>query len=166
MALLVGVIVCRTALSDRIAHLNGETMRHIIGQDRRQFITLLGGSIIQAAAQAVLAPSMVSLAEAVALSWRARLTSHISEMYFAKRGYYSAPNLHGLGDADQRITEDVPKLTTNLAGLFPGLLKPAVDIAWFSLRMLQLTGRRGVALLYLYMFFGLGCLRQPRPHLR
>ena len=49
MALLVGVIICRTALSDRIAHLNGETMRHIIGQDRRQFITLLGGSIIQAA---------------------------------------------------------------------------------------------------------------------
>ena len=165
MALLVGVIICRTALSDRIAHLNGETMRHIIGQDRRQFITLLGGSIIQAAAQAVLAPSMVSLAEAVALSWRARLTSHISDRYFAKRGYYSAPNLHGLGDADQRITEDVPKLTTNLAGLFPGLLKPAVDIAWFSLRMLQLTGRRGVALLYLYMFFGLGCLRLVAPDL-
>ena len=163
LLLLTAVIVCRTWLSDRIAHLNGETMRHIIGQDRRQFVTLLGGSLVQAAAQAVLAPSMLSLAEAVALTWRDRLTAHLSELYFRSRGYYTMPNLHSLSDADQRIAEDVPKLSTTLAALFPGLVKPIVDIAWFSVRMWQLTGKTGVALLYAYMFFGLGCLRLIAP---
>lgn len=163
LLLLTGVIVCRTWLSDRIAHLNGETLRHIIGQDRRQFVLLLGGSLVQAAAQAVLAPSMLSLAEAVALTWRGRLTDHISNLYFRARGYYAMPNLYGLGDADQRVADDVPKLTTTLSALFPGLVKPVVDIAWFSVRMWQLTGRTGVALLYAYMFFGLGCLRLIAP---
>lgn len=163
LLLLTGVIVCRTWLSDRIAHLNGQTMRHIIGQDRRQFAMLLGGSLVQAAAQAVLAPSMLSLAEAVALTWRGRLTDHISNLYFRARGYYSMPNLHGMSDADQRIVEDVPKLSTTLAALFPGLVKPIVDIAWFSVRMWQLTGKTGVALLYTYMIFGLGCLRLIAP---
>ena len=73
------------------------------------------------------------------------------------------PNLYGLSDADQRIAEDVPKLTATLSALFPGLVKPIVDIAWFSVRMWQMTGRTGVALLYTYMFFGLGCLRLIAP---
>ncbi|KAL5988337.1 ATP-binding cassette sub- D member 1 [Asimina triloba] len=34
-------------------------------------------------------------------------------------------------DADQRITHDVEKLTTDLAGLVTGMVKPSVDILWF-----------------------------------
>lgn len=33
-------------------------------------------------------------------------------------------------DADQRITHDVEKLTTDLAGLVTGMVKPSVDILW------------------------------------
>jgi hypothetical protein len=86
MLLLAGAIVFRTYLSDRIAHLNGEALRHIISQDQRQFMRLLGRSLFQAASQAVLAPSILSLAEAVALAWRARLTKYITELYFKHRG--------------------------------------------------------------------------------
>eukprot|EP01052_Picozoa_sp_SAG31_P018552 SAG31_NODE_1318_length_8823_cov_3.108780_8_plen_92_part_00 len=66
-------------------------------------------------------------------------------------------------DADQRIAEDIPKLCTTLAALFPGLIKPLVDISWYSVRMWQLTGRRGLAVLYGYMVFGLGVLRVIAP---
>jgi ABC-type uncharacterized transport system fused permease/ATPase subunit len=33
-------------------------------------------------------------------------------------------------DADQRLTLDVDKLTTDLAGLVTGMVKPLVDILW------------------------------------
>ena len=33
-------------------------------------------------------------------------------------------------DADQRITHDLEKLTTDLAGLVTGMVKPSVDILW------------------------------------
>lgn len=33
-------------------------------------------------------------------------------------------------DADQRITHDVDKLTSDLSGLVTGMFKPSVDILW------------------------------------
>lgn len=33
-------------------------------------------------------------------------------------------------DADQRITQDLEKLTADLSGLVTGLVKPSVDILW------------------------------------
>jgi ABC-type uncharacterized transport system fused permease/ATPase subunit len=33
-------------------------------------------------------------------------------------------------DADQRLTFDVDKLTTDLAGLVTGMVNPLVDILW------------------------------------
>lgn len=33
-------------------------------------------------------------------------------------------------DADQRLTQDVEKLTADLSGLVTGMVKPTVDILW------------------------------------
>lgn len=33
-------------------------------------------------------------------------------------------------DADQRLTQDVEKLTSDLSGLVTGMVKPTVDILW------------------------------------
>lgn len=33
-------------------------------------------------------------------------------------------------DADQRLTNDLEKLTTDLSGLVTGMVKPSVDILW------------------------------------
>jgi ABC-type uncharacterized transport system fused permease/ATPase subunit len=66
-------------------------------------------------------------------------------------------------DADQRITQDVDKLCGDLSGLVTGMVKPLVDILWFTMRMKTLTGRRGVAILYAYMFLGLGFLHAITP---
>ncbi|KAF3657927.1 ABC transporter D family member 1 [Capsicum annuum] len=71
----------------------------------------------------------------------------------------SAVNL----DADQRLTQDLEKLTADLSSLVTGMVKPTVDILWFTWRMKLLTGRRGVAILYAYMLLGLGFLRCVTP---
>lgn len=66
-------------------------------------------------------------------------------------------------DVDQRLTRDVERLCDDLSALIPSMVKPVVDIAWFSLQLYQLTGRRGMAILYMYAFLGFGALRAVTP---
>lgn len=67
-------------------------------------------------------------------------------------------------DVDQRLTRDVERLCDDLAALIPSMVKPVVDIAWFSVQLYQLTGRRGMAILYLYAFLGFGALSAVTPN--
>uniref|UniRef100_A0A7I4B8A9 ABC transporter domain-containing protein n=1 Tax=Physcomitrium patens TaxID=3218 RepID=A0A7I4B8A9_PHYPA len=101
----------------------------------------------------------------LALGWRHRLTTHLSNLYFQNYGFYKAMHLvkSGSNDADQRITQDVEKLSGDLSGLVTGMVKPLIDILWFTCRMKVLTGIRGVGFLYAYMFLGLGFLRVITP---
>ena len=62
-------------------------------------------------------------------------------------------------DVDQRITRDVERLAGDMAALVPTMVKPVVDILWFSSQLWALTGRRGMAVLYIYAALGFGCLR-------
>lgn len=41
------VVVFRTLLQDRIAHLNGRTVKHLLNQDRSAFVKLVGLSVVQ-----------------------------------------------------------------------------------------------------------------------
>lgn len=66
-------------------------------------------------------------------------------------------------DVDQRLTRDVERLCDDLAALIPSMVKPVVDLAWFSVQLYQLTGRRGMAILYLYAFLGFGALSAVTP---
>ena len=61
LAALAGVVVLRVALSDRIAHLNGDTVSYLLRQDLNGFKRLVGISLVQCVASAVLAPGLIYL---------------------------------------------------------------------------------------------------------
>ncbi|KAK1294460.1 ABC transporter D family member 1 [Acorus calamus] len=158
------LVVSRTWISDRIASLNGTSVKHVLEQDKAAFIRLTGISVLQSAASSIVAPSLRYLTAKLALGWRIRLTRHLLETYLRKNAFYKVFHMSGKNmDADQRITHDVEKLTRELSGLVTGMVKPLVDILWFTWRMKLLTGQRGVAILYAYMFLGLGFLRSVTP---
>ncbi|KAJ0961389.1 hypothetical protein J5N97_000425 [Dioscorea zingiberensis] len=158
------LVVSRTWISDRIANLNGTSVKHVLAQDKAAFIRLTGVSVLQSAASSIVAPSLRYLTAKLALGWRIRLTQHLLKSYFGKNAYYKVVHFSGDNvDADQRITNDLEKLTTDLSGLVTGMVKPYVDILWFTWRMKLLTGRRGVLILYAYMLLGLGFLRSVTP---
>lgn len=159
------LVVARTYISDRIAHLNGTSVKHVLEQDKAAFIRLTGISVLQSAASSIVAPSLRYLTAKLALGWRIRMTQHLSHLYFNNNAFYKVFHLSETRmDADQRITQDVEKLGGDLSGLVTGMVKPLVDILWFTLRMKMLTGRRGVAILYAYMLLGLGFLRAITPN--
>ncbi|KAL3156583.1 hypothetical protein ABBQ38_000874 [Trebouxia sp. C0009 RCD-2024] len=157
------VILLRTMLQDRIASLNGRTVQLVIRQDRPAFIRLIGISVLQSAASAVLAPSLRHVADALAMTWRRRLTAAAHSRYFRGNTFYTTSQLAGMQDVDQRLTKDVDRLCTDLAELIPTMVKPVVDITWFSWQLWRLTGRRGMTFLYLYSFLGFACLKLVTP---
>ncbi|KAL6558839.1 ATP-binding cassette sub- D member 1 [Orobanche minor] len=160
------LVLSRTWISDRIASLNGTTVKYVLEQDKAAFIRLIGVSVLQSAASSFVAPSLRHLTSLLALGWRIRLTKHLLRNYLRKNAYYKVFHMcrdRENVDADQRLTQDLEKLTTDLSGLVTGMVKPTVDILWFTWRMKLLTGRRGVAILYAYMLLGLGFLRIVTP---
>lgn len=158
------LVILRTWISDRIASLNGTTVKYVLEQDKEAFIRLIGVSVLQSAASSFVAPSLRHLTARLALGWRFRLTQHLLKNYLRKNAYYKVFHMSSINiDADQRLTQDLEKLTTDLSGLVTGMVKPTVDILWFTWRMKLLTGRRGVAILYAYMLLGLGFLRSVAP---
>ncbi|XP_040937828.1 ABC transporter D family member 1 isoform X6 [Gossypium hirsutum] len=158
------LVVSRTWVSDRIASLNGTTVKHVLEQDKAAFIRLIGISVLQSAASSFIAPSLRHLTARLALGWRIRLTQHLLKKYLRNNAFYQVFHMSSKNiDADQRITHDLEKLTTDISGLVTGMVKPFVDILWFTWRMKLLTGQRGVAILYAYMLLGLGFLRTVTP---
>ncbi|KAK7318604.1 hypothetical protein RJT34_03307 [Clitoria ternatea] len=158
------LVVSRTWVSDRIASLNGTTVKFVLEQDKAAFIRLIGISVLQSAASSFIAPSIRHLTAKLALGGRIRLTQHILKNYLRNNAFYKVFHMASKNiDADQRITHDLEKLTTDLSGLVTGMVKPSVDILWFTWRMKLLTGQRGVAILYAYMLLGLGFLRTVTP---
>uniref|UniRef100_A0A1D1Z638 ABC transporter D family member 1 n=2 Tax=Anthurium amnicola TaxID=1678845 RepID=A0A1D1Z638_9ARAE len=158
------LVASRTWISDRIASLNGTSVKYVLEQDKAAFIRLTGISVLQSAASSIVAPSLRYLTAKLALGWRIRLTQHLLRTYLKRNAFYKVFHMSGRNiDADQRITHDVEKLTTDLSSLVTGMVKPSVDILWFTWRMKLLTGRRGVAILYAYMLLGLGFLRSVTP---
>ncbi|PWA99062.1 peroxisomal ABC transporter 1 [Artemisia annua] len=158
------LVLSRTWISDRIASLNGTTVKYVLEQDKAAFLRLIGVSVLQSAASSFVAPSLRHLTARLALGWRIRLTAHLLKNYLRNNAYYKVFHMSGVSiDADQRLTQDLEKLSTDLSGLVTGMVKPTVDILWFTWRMKTLTGRRGVAILYAYMLLGLGFLRSVTP---
>ncbi|PUZ52854.1 hypothetical protein GQ55_5G006800 [Panicum hallii var. hallii] len=158
------LVFSRTWISDRIASLNGTSVKYVLEQDKAAFIRLTGISVLQSAANSIVSPSLRNLTSRIALGWRIRMTNHLLQYYLKRNAFYKVFNISGMNvDADQRLTHDVEKLTNDLAGLVTGMVKPLVDILWFTWRMKLLSGRRGVAILYAYMFLGLGFLRAVSP---
>lgn len=158
------LVLSRTWISDRIASLNGTSVKYVLEQDRAAFVRLIGISVLQSAANSFVAPSLRFLTAKLALGWRTRLTEHLLKTYLRRNAFYKVFQMSYKNvDADQRISQDVEKLTTELSGLVTGMVKPTVDILWFTWRMKLLTGQRGVAILYAYMLLGLGFLRSVTP---
>ncbi|KAI9114005.1 hypothetical protein K1719_015256 [Acacia pycnantha] len=137
---VASLVISRTWVSDRIVSLNGTTGKFVLEQDKASFIRLIGISILQSGASSFIAPSLRHLTARLALGWRIHLTQHLLKNYLKNNAFYKVFYMANKNiDADQRITHDLEKLTTDLSGLVTGMIKPSVDILWFTWRMKLLT---------------------------
>ena len=88
LAALASVVVARVYLSDRIAHINGDTVSYLLRQDLPGFRRLVGISLVQCVASAIMAPGLLYLTRSVSIDWRRRLSAHINALFFRHKAYY------------------------------------------------------------------------------
>nr|GEX97755.1 ABC transporter D family member 1 [Tanacetum cinerariifolium] len=86
--IVVVLILSRTWISDRIASLNGKTMKYVLEQDKASFVRLIGVSVLQSAASSFVAPSLRHLTIRLALGWRIHLTARLLKNYLRNNAYY------------------------------------------------------------------------------
>lgn len=72
------VVILRVFLTDRIARLNGETVRLLLLDDLPAFKRLVGVSLVQCMASAILAPTLVFLTRSLSMHWQEKLQTHLS----------------------------------------------------------------------------------------
>ena len=165
LAALGGIVIYRIYLTDQTAHLNGKALGAMLQQDKGLFMNLIRESLMQCVVQAALAPGLRYMARVLALQWRERLSKHMFGLYFNAKAYYKVNSVyHAVEDSDQRLTEDLDKLTTELANTFPDIIKPSADIIFFTFQAYRILGLKSTALLYSYMLFGFGVLRITTPN--
>lgn len=154
------IVLARVALSDRIARLNGDTVKYLLFQDLSGFKKLVMISIVQCVASSIMAPSLHYVTRQLALIWRSRLQKYFIDLYFKNKSFYKVSHVYeGIDNPDQRISEDLEQLCADMANVFPDVIKPIFDITWFSYQSVQLLGARNTAFLYVYMVAGLGFLK-------
>ena len=152
-SLLICSYCCHMVLQDRIASLNGRTVQLVIRQDKPGFIRLIGISVLQSAASAVLAPSLRQVADALAMTWRRRLTTAAHARYFKGNTFYTTSQLAGLAAV-------LAVLVLCCAGMGCGVLCCAV-LGWAVLCMAALCMPCYVMLCYAMPCHAMPCHAMP-----
>ncbi|KAF4720367.1 ATP-binding cassette sub- D member 3, partial [Perkinsus olseni] len=160
---LLSVIIGRTYVSNRIAHINGHALRLLMQRRTVDFHALVVNALLMGLVQAVLSPLGDVLEAGIADYWRRQLTKRLTTVYFEGSSFYHL--VPPEGGPDQVIVEDVPKLAEALANILSDSMKPLVDLGWFSAGVFQLTGRTGLSSLLTYTISGMVFLRVIRPDL-
>eukprot|EP00055_Hartaetosiga_balthica_P012730 m.62706 g.62706 ORF g.62706 m.62706 type:complete len:1271 (+) comp8040_c2_seq2:177-3989(+) len=161
---LSAVVIGRVWLSDRVAHMNGETVRLLLLDDLPGFKRLVGLSLMQCVASSVLAPSLTYLTRTLSLNWRDKLQYKLNDLLFRQKAFYKVSHVYGdISNMEQRVTADVEKVCQELANTFPLIVKPIADLAWFSSQSVMMIGAKKTALLYAYIFVGFGLLKIATP---
>jgi len=74
------------------------------------------------------------------IRWRTWLTEQFSERYFSHNRFYHLEQIHGQDNPDQRIAEDLNRLTDMAIGLFFGFYLASLSVYEYSKAMLKLYG--------------------------
>ncbi|KAF4721881.1 ATP-binding cassette sub- D member 3, partial [Perkinsus olseni] len=102
---LLSVIIGRTYVSNRIAHINGHALRLLMQRRTVDFHALVVNALLMGLVQAVLSPLGDVLEAGIADYWRRQLTKRLTTVYFEGSSFYHL--VPPEGGPDQVIVEDV-----------------------------------------------------------
>jgi len=143
-------LILRSMLSIRMAVLIGQGQSAVLTWSMIKFLAAMSQFFILSLTCSGVNSSLRFLTNYLTVMFRRRLTEHIHEKYLKHRNYYHFRN--SLGQADQRIVEDLNKFCIVAAELYNRTFKPALDVFFCTSRMARKLGLR--SLLFLYSYFG------------
>ncbi|XP_028391635.1 ATP-binding cassette sub-family D member 2-like [Dendronephthya gigantea] len=144
LALHSACLVVRTFLSIYIATLDGRLVKTVVERDFTNFVIRLS-QWLGMALPATFTNSMLRYLESkLALAFRTRLVKYTYNLYFSSQVYYRVGNLDNrIGNADERLTEDLRLFCRSVAHLYSHLSKPILDAVMVSVALDRIARKQG-----------------------
>ncbi|KAI8074343.1 ABC transporter transmembrane region 2-domain-containing protein [Gilbertella persicaria] len=142
LIVLASVLIARTWLDIWFSGFNGSVVKSIVSRNKKEFIAR---AIVEFGLMmwpmSIVNNSLKLTINALALSFRERLTKHAHNQYLDGITFYKISNLDNrLQNADQLLTQDIDKFSENLSHLYSDIAKPVVDIFLFAYKLGEAIG--------------------------
>lgn len=138
---LILLAMARTALSNRLARLQGYLFRAAFLQRVPLFMRNLVENVALCAVAAGIESTMKSCIAYMELQWRRLLTNQLQSRYFGDMTYYQLSFVDRRVDVpEQRLCEDIPKLCGGLSELTQELIVAIVDAAFYGYQLQRYSG--------------------------
>lgn len=138
------MLIARTMLSISIAAVNGSIVKAIVTKQFSTFVKKLLVLGVYAVPASTINSGLDFLNKKIALMFRSNLTKTLNSRYLENMTFYKMKDLDNrISDPDQRLTQDVHKLSDSLAALYGNFTKPILDIILFSKKLADLVGWEG-----------------------
>ena len=134
VVLLLVLAIATEVSASLIMTVNGEFYRSITSSDRKLFLTNLLWALGVVAAVGVLKAGQMVCKEMCALRWRQQLVRSTSLEYFSNRTYYRCE----YDNPDQRMSQDIDRLTTAFSELLAGSVIIPGIIAYYTYQLVVL----------------------------
>lgn len=156
---IIILAVARTALSNRLARLQGYLFRAAFLRRVPLFVRNLVENVLLCGVAAAIESTSRSWVSYMELQWRRLLTSRIHSKYFTDMTYYKLSYVDRRIDSpEQRVCEDVPKLAGGLADLTRECLTASVDALFYAYQLKRYSGTNKYTAAILGYVFGAGTL--------
>lgn len=133
--------ILKTALSNRMARLQGYLFRAAFLRRVPLFARNLVENVALCAASSALEATTRSWVSFMELQWRRLLTKRLHQAYFNDMMYYKLNYVdRNIDSPEQRICEDIPKLTSGLADLTREIISAAVDATFYAWQLQRYSG--------------------------
>ncbi|EKM56979.1 uncharacterized protein PHACADRAFT_254415 [Phanerochaete carnosa HHB-10118-sp] len=159
-------LVLRTVLSVGVAKLDGRLVRDIVSADGTSFLKGLGLWFILAVPSTYTNTMIHHLQAKLSLRLRTKLTRYTHDLYLSSAPdlrYYRVGQEGGLDGVDQYITSDISAFCDAFSQVYGNVLKPSLDLFFFTSQLSRTLGVRGTLLLFLNYYATVKILRAVTP---
>ncbi|VDN59196.1 unnamed protein product [Dracunculus medinensis] len=135
----------------------GKMYRALLNKDKDEFWNImLRGTLLYIGKTLLIALTGYS-SWFLYLWWRRNCVYQLHKRYFRNKAYYNINCIddYGVDNPDQRITQDVERMTNKLAiNIVPNLIIGPFVIAYYTYKTASTAGALGIALIYGYFVIG------------
>ncbi|KAJ2889527.1 ATP-binding cassette sub- D member 4, partial [Coemansia aciculifera] len=123
-------------------------------KDLAAFFPLLLRCMVVVAAAGTFRAALDYAAAALGVMMRSALATHTHKRYISANVFYNTVSRGAVDNLDQRITQDVERLSSSIATVLPELLVAPFMIAYYTVRCWSMAGPLGPLSIYVYFVIG------------
>ncbi|KAJ1823306.1 hypothetical protein LPJ60_001663 [Coemansia sp. RSA 2675] len=161
-ALLVGKLAAEVVFY-YAGRLPSEFYKVLGDKDLKAFFPLLLRCMAVVAAAGTARAALDYGAAALGVMMRSALTTYTHKRYIRGRAFYETIARGTVDNPDQRITQDIERLSSSMATILPELLIAPFLIAYYTVRCWSMAGPLGPLAIYVYFVAGALCTRAVMP---